>query len=95
MGRHGMKQIDLQKYKDFVEVVTSDQSNDTESLCNRLQKLEHETNVNDNKRNINILRTEYLNFFLESFEEIMEYKPSKQFVTDSLKKTENPRLISP
>ena len=46
MGRHGMKQIDLQKYKDFVEVVTSDQSNDTESLCNRLQKLEHETNVN-------------------------------------------------
>ena len=57
--------------------------------------LEHETNVNDNKRNINILRSEYLNFFLESFEEIMEYKPSKQFVTDSLKKTENPRLISP
>jgi NTP pyrophosphatase (non-canonical NTP hydrolase) len=46
MGRHGMKQIDLQKYKDFVEAVTSDQSNDTESLCNRLQKLEHETNVN-------------------------------------------------
>ena len=46
MGRQGMKQIDLQKYKDFVEVVTSDQSNDTESLCNRLQKLEHETNVN-------------------------------------------------
>jgi|TARA_B100001094_G_scaffold178442_1_gene172492 NTP pyrophosphatase (non-canonical NTP hydrolase) len=41
-----MKQIDLQKYKDFVEAVTSDQSNDTESLCNRLQKLEHETNVN-------------------------------------------------
>ena len=46
MGRQGMKQIDLQKYKDFVEVVTSDQSNDTESLCNRLQKLEYETNVN-------------------------------------------------
>ncbi len=41
-----MKQIDLQKYKDFVEAVTSDQSNDTESLCDRLQKLEHETNVN-------------------------------------------------
>ena len=38
MGRHGMKSIDLQKYKNFVEAVTSDQSNDTESLCNRLQK---------------------------------------------------------
>ena len=41
-----MKSIDLQKYKNFVEAVTSDQSNDTESLCNRLQKLDDETNVN-------------------------------------------------
>ena len=67
----------------------------SESSLTSFTFLEHETNVNDNKRNINVLRSEYLNFFLESFEEIMEYKPSKQFVTDSLKKTENPRLISP
>ena len=66
-----------------------------ESSLTSFTFLEHETNVNDNKRNINVLKSEYLNFFLESFEEIMEYKPSKQFVTDSLKKTENPRLISP
>ena len=66
-----------------------------ESSLTSFTFLEHETNVNDNKRNINVLRSEYLNFFLESFEEIMEYKPSQQFVTDSLKKTENPRLISP
>ena len=66
-----------------------------ESSLTSFTFLEHETNVNDNKRNINVLRSEYLNFFLESFEEIMEYKPSRQFVTDSLKKTENPRLISP
>ena len=66
-----------------------------ESSLTSFTFLEHETIVNDNKRNINVLRSEYLNFFLESFEEIMEYKPSKQFVTDSLKKTENPRLISP
>ena len=66
-----------------------------ESSLTSFTFLEHETNVNDNKRNINVLRSEYLNFFLESFEEIMEYKPYKQFVTDSLKKTENPRLISP
>ena len=66
-----------------------------ESSLTSFTFLEHETIVNDNKRSINILKSEYLNFFLESFEEIMEYKPSKQFVTDSLKKTENPRLISP
>ena len=67
----------------------------TESSLTSFTFLEHETNLNDAKRTINILRPEYLNLFLEDFENIMEYKPSNQFVTASLKKTENPRLISP
>jgi len=37
--------IDLNKYKEFVKVVTSDESNDTEALCRRLQELEDSTNV--------------------------------------------------
>ena len=57
--------------------------------------LEHETNLNDAKRNIDVLKIEFLNLFLENFREIMEYKPSRQFVRDNLKKTENPRIISP
>ena len=67
----------------------------TESSLTSFTFLEHETNLNDAKRSINILRSEYLNLFLEDFENIMEYKPSNQFVSASLKKTENPRLISP
>ena len=67
----------------------------TESQLTSFTFFEHETNLNDKKRDINILKPEYLTIFLEDFEEIMEYKPSKQFVTDKLKKTENPRLISP
>ena len=67
----------------------------TESKITSFTFLEHETNLNDAKRNIDILRQEYLNFFLEEFGNIMEYKPSNQFVTKRLKKTENPRLISP
>ena len=67
----------------------------TESSLTSFTFLEHETNLNDAKRSINILRQEYLNLFLENFEEIMEYKPSNQFVSVNLKKTENPRLISP
>ena len=51
--------------------------------------------MNDAKRNINVLRQEYLSVFLENFAEIMEYKPSKQFISKKLKKTENPRIISP
>jgi len=38
--------IDLNKYKDFVEKVTSLQSNETGSLTEQLNKLEHESNVN-------------------------------------------------
>ena len=67
----------------------------TESKITSFTFLEHETNLNDNKRNINILRPEYLTTFLENFAEIMEYKPSRQRMSDTLKKTENPRIISP
>ena len=67
----------------------------TESQITSFTFLEHETQVNDVKRNINVLRQEYLSVFLENFAEIMEYKPSNQFVRENLKKTENPRLISP
>ena len=67
----------------------------TESSLTSFTFLEHETNLNDAKRNINILRPQYLNLFLEDFEEIMEYKESEQFINSNFKKTENPRLISP
>ena len=67
----------------------------TESQLTSFTFLQHETDLNDAKRNINILRPEYLNLFLEDFADVMEYKPSRQFVNEDLKKTENPRLISP
>jgi len=35
-----MTQVDLNKYKEFVQGVTSQQSNETEALCNQLQSLE-------------------------------------------------------
>ena len=67
----------------------------TETQITEFTFLTHETNLNDAKRNINILKQSYLNAFLEDFENIMEYKESRQFINDSLKKTENPRIISP
>ena len=41
-----MKSVDLKQYQNFVEKVTSEASNDTESLAKRLNTLEEETNVN-------------------------------------------------
>lgn len=67
----------------------------TESSLSTVDFLEHETNLNDAKRNINILKSSYISLFLENVEEIMEYKKSSQYISDDLKKTENPRIISP
>ena len=67
----------------------------TESKIKQVTFLENEINLNDAKREINILKSEYLGLFLENFREIMEYQKSSQFINQDLKKTENPRLISP
>ena len=67
----------------------------TESKIKQVTFLEHETNLNDAKRDIKILREVYLTAFLEDFNNIMTYQESSQYIDDNLKKTENPRLISP
>ena len=67
----------------------------TESKIKQVTFLEHETNLNDAKRDIKILREGYLTAFLEDFNNIMTYQESSQYIDDNLKKTENPRLIPP
>ena len=67
----------------------------TESKIKQVTFLENETNLNDAKRNINILKNEFLTLFLEDFANIMTYQESSQYISDDLKKTENPRIISP
>ena len=67
----------------------------TESKLKSYTFLQHEVDMNDEKRNISILKRGYLSLFLDNVEEIMEYKESSQYISDNLKKTENPRLISP
>ena len=67
----------------------------TKSEITSVSFLQHETDENDKKRNINILKKELLDTFFRDIENIMVYKESNQFVTDKLKETENPRIISP
>ena len=67
----------------------------TKSEITSVSFLEHETNLNDAKRNIDILKPELLDVFLRDISNIMEYKDSSQFITEKLKVTENPRIISP
>ena len=67
----------------------------TKASITQVTFLEHETNLNDAKRNIDILKPELLDSFLRDMKNIMVYKKSSQYQSDKLKKTENPRLISP
>ena len=67
----------------------------TESKVEAITYLQHEIDLNDQKREINVLQKQYVEIYLRDMTNIMSYKPSKQFVSKNLKKTENPRLISP
>ena len=57
--------------------------------------IQHEINLNEKKRQIDLLKEDYLQMFISDNSEIMEYKESQQYINDKLKKTENPRFISP
>ena len=67
----------------------------TESKTKSVSYLEYEIDLNDAKREISVLQPRYVEIYLRDMSNIMAYKPSKQFVSEKLKKTENPRLISP
>ena len=67
----------------------------TESKTKSVSYLEYEIDLNDAKREIDILQSRYVETYLRDMANIMEYKKSEQFINRSLKKTENPRVISP
>ena len=51
-----------------------------------------ENDLNDRKRNINILKPDLLGVFIKDFERVMKYDKSSQYVNRKLKQTENPRI---
>ena len=56
---------------------------------------EHEANINEDKRNITILRPAYLQLFLTDMKKIMTYSRSSQYVTNKIVRTENTRNTDP
>ena len=53
---------------------------------------DYENDINEQKRNINVLKPELLGVFIRDFERIMKYGKSSQYVNRKLKRTENPRI---
>jgi hypothetical protein len=56
---------------------------------------EYEIQKNDAKRNIYVLRNNYLQTAIDDMREVMSYGFSSQYVDDNTKKGENLRILSP
>ena len=56
---------------------------------------EYEATINEDKRNITILRPSYLNIFLADMRDIMTYSKSSQYVSSKIVRTENTRNTDP
>ena len=84
--------------EDFnLEYLSGGQVKSTNSLVdgrpvNAVTFYDYENDLNDKKRNINVLKPELLGIFIRDFERIMKYDKSSQYVNRRLKRTENPRI---
>ena len=56
---------------------------------------EYEANINEDKRNITVLRPAYKNLFLLDIRKIMTYDKSSQYINGNLVRTENTRNTDP
>lgn len=72
-----------------------DQVAKTISPIKEVSNYEYEIKVNDDKRNIYVLRTRYLQTAIDDMRKIMSYGFSSQYMNDLTKKGENLRVLSP
>jgi len=72
-----------------------DQKTQTLNPVVGITNLEYETNKNNDKRAIFVLRREYLSQFLEDTKQEMFYKRSSQYVNNNVKRGDNIRTSSP
>jgi hypothetical protein len=67
----------------------------TGNLATPITNYEYEEKIDNDKRNIFILKPRYLNIVFDDMEEIMQYKKgSTQYVSESLKNGDNIKLYS-
>ena len=64
-----------------------------QNITTAITNLDYENKIEDKKRNIFILKAEYLNLVFNNLDDIMEYKKgSTQYESETLKKADNIRL---
>ena len=67
----------------------------TDNIARAVTNLEYEHSTNENKREINILKTGYLQLFINDLRDIVKYDKSSSYITSALAQTENTELVNP
>ena len=57
-----------------------------------ISNYQYEVKLNDEKRRIRVLKSEYLTAFITEHREIMTYEESTDYISDRFKRTYNPRI---
>lgn len=65
------------------------------NVMTSITTIDYEISKNDKKREINLIRPEYIKVVLEDMREIMTYEDSSQFVDRFTKKGDNLRMLTP
>jgi hypothetical protein len=91
-------QSGLQVNQDFVFKYSDTGINKTLSgsdILTSFSNFDYETQNNDKKRSIYVLRSEYLQVILDDMIQIMTYTDSSQYIDNRTKKGANLRIVSP
>lgn len=86
--------LPTQSYIEYYNVDTNSYTR-VENITIPVTNFEYEVMKNDKKREITVLKSRYLEQFLDELRLLMKYKNSSQYVNDTLIKAENLRITSP
>ena len=67
----------------------------TDNIARAVTNLEYEHTRNETKREINVLKSGYLQLFINDLRDIVKYDESSSYITSSLAATENTELVNP
>ena len=67
----------------------------TDNIAHAVTNLEYEYSENEKKREINVLKSGYLNVFINDLRDIVRYDKSSSYVNSSLAMTENTEVVNP
>ena len=67
----------------------------TDNIAYAVSNLEYETEENNKRREIDVLKTGYLQTFLNDLRDIMRYDQSSNYISPNLAATENTEVVNP